>query len=121
MPIRKFATYFDIFAKYRIKKSGSSNPAKKDIDAIKNVILKLYPSATFFTEKEKFFVSLNEPLTNNKFTLGRYDYFFSNKNQPPHHYRITRLSNTYNMNVIFSIKLKKNQDPNDLEEFESDL
>lgn len=121
LPIRKFAAYFDILAKYRIKKSGSSDPAQKDIDDIKSTILKFYPSAVFSNDGKKFFVSLSEPLTKNKFSLGKYDYFFSTKNQPPHRYRITKLSNTYNMNVIFSIKLKKPQDPNDLGEFKSDL
>ena len=36
-------------------------------------------------------------------------------------YEIRKLSNTRNMTVIFSIKLKKSQDINDLAEFEIDL
>lgn len=36
-------------------------------------------------------------------------------------YRIRKLSNTYNANVIFSIKLKREQEPSDLLEFESHL
>ena len=121
LPIRKFAAYFDIFANYRIKKSGSRNPAKKDISAIKNLIHNLYPSASFSYDNGKLFVYIKEPLKNKIFEYGNFRYFFSTRNQLPQHYRITKLSNTYHMNVIFSIKLKKSQDEDDLDEFESDL
>lgn len=36
-------------------------------------------------------------------------------------YKVTRLSNTYNANVIFSITLRRQQDPLDIEQFKLSL
>lgn len=119
LPIRRFATYFDVHAKYRIKKSGSGKPAKKDIPAVTQTIKSIYPTATFSAEGKKLFASVSGPIAHDRFVLGKYTYYFSQ--QSSNLYEITRLSNTYNMNVIFSIQLKKSQDPSDLAEFEEDL
>lgn len=119
LPIRKFSSYFEVIAKYRVKKSGSGYPAKKDLCAVKNKIETLYPSASFEINDTKLFVTLNEPLCQDRFELGKYTYYFSRIDVNT--YKLTRLSNTYNMNVIFSIRLKRNQDINDLSEFEADL
>lgn len=119
-PIRKFASYFDIKAYYRIKKSGSSDPAQRDFNSIKAIISDLYPSVVFNEVGKKLYAVLHAPLIKDKFTLGKYTYFFSMQ-EPSGLYRIRKLSNTYNMNVIFSIQLKKEQDPLDLAEFEADL
>lgn len=118
-PIRKFASYFDISAKYRIKKSGSGAPAKKDISTVTDVISKTYQTAKFTVDGKKLFVTITEPILEDKFVLGKYTYYFSRKE--PKTYEVRRLSNTYNMNVIFSIKTKQSQDDNDLKEFISDL
>lgn len=118
LPIRKFDSYFEISAIYRIKKSGSGKPAKKDREAIKEVIKKNYPSAKFSIEEEKFLVNIENSLNLKDFKLGNYTYHFSKK---LNNFEIRRLSNTYNRNVIFSIKLIKSQDINDLKEFENDL
>lgn len=120
LPIRKFAAYFDVIANYRIKKSGSSDPAKKDFCIIKSTISSMYPSVSFNEEGNKLFAIINTPLSYDKFQLGKYTYYFSKQEQDGV-YRIKKLSNTYNMNVIFSIQLKKRQDSDDLNEFESDL
>ncbi len=119
LPIRKFSSYFEISAKYRIKKSGSGYPAKRDLIIVQNEIKTLYPSALIVINNSKLFVTLNEPLYQDKFVIGKYTYYFSQ--QDTNTYKITRLSNTYNMNVIFSIKLIKSQDINDLREFEAEL
>lgn len=118
-PIRKFTSYFDIVANYRIKKSGSGDPAKKDYYIVNSAITEIYPTAKFYEDGKKLFVELQSPLQNDRFQLGKYTYYFSK--QEENIYRIKRLSNTYNMNVIFSIELKKGQASDDLEEFESDL
>ena len=120
LPIRKFADYFDVIAKYRIKKSGSGHPAKKVYDQLKSIISEMHPSATYSTDGKKFFVSIEGTPKQERFVLGKYTYFFSKQPQKGL-YAITSLSNTYNMNVIFSIQLKKKQDSSDLAEFESDL
>jgi len=119
LPIHKFDKYFDIFAKYRIKKSGSGEPSKKDIPDVKQPIEAFYKTVSFTTQGKKLFASLNEPISQDRFILGKYTYYFSE--QSAGIYEIRRLSNTYNMNVIFSIQLKKSQDPLDLAEFEEDL
>ena len=120
LPIRKFASYFDVIANYRIKKSGSGDPAKKDFNIVKSTIKNMYPSVSFTEDNKKLYVLISTPLASDKFQLGNYTYFFSKQDQPGL-YRIKKLSNTYNMNVIFSIQLKKKQDSDDLKEFESDL
>ena len=118
-PIRKFGEYFNIIASYRIKKSGSGEPAKKDISAVKYMIKANYSRSNFFQEGKKLFVDIPEKIHNDKFISGDYTYYLSEQNSG--RYEVRRLSNTYNMNVIFSIKLIKSQEDNDLAEFEADL
>ena len=118
-PVRKFAEYFDIHASYRIKKSGSGKPAQRDFPVVTQAILNVYPSATFTTDGKNLFATVSDNIVQDRFVLGKYTYYFSQKD--PDLYEITRLSNTYNMNVIFSIRLKRSQDMDDLQEFESDL
>lgn len=118
-PIRKFNRYFDISATYRIKKSGSTEPAKKDIEIVKRAIKNIYPSTTFVNEDKKLFAKITTSLSVNRFDLGKYTYYFSK--QSPNVFEIRKLSNTYNMNVIFSIELIKEQEAVDLEEFEADI
>lgn len=118
-PIRKFATYFDVLANYRIKKSGSNEPAQKDIPMVTQVIKDMYPHVEFSMIGKKLFVTVLEHISKDRFVLGKYTYYFSE--QRPNYYEIRRLSNTYNMNVIFSIQLKCSQNYNDLLEFEADL
>lgn len=118
-PICKFEQYFKIIANYRIKKSGSGEPAKKDIPAIKQMIKSHYNGVQFYQEEKKLFVDISEKINKDKFIMGNYTYFLSKRNIGD--YEVRRLSNTYNMNVIFSIELIRTQDENDLKEFESDL
>lgn len=118
-PIRKFEQYFNIFANYRIKKSGSGSPAKKDIPVVEELIREYYTTAQLYREDKKLFVNISENIHKDKFTLGNYTYYLSERNT--NNYEVRRLSNTYNMNVIFSVKLIKKQDKNDLDEFRSNL
>lgn len=120
-PIRKFAEYFDILASFRVKKSGSGHPAKKDIAVLESIIKDMYPTALFKYDGKNMYVILEEPLTQKRFEYGDYEYYFSDVNQPADQYNITKLSNTRNKNVIFRIELKKRQDSDDLDEFEADL
>ena len=118
-PIRKFKQYFDITGNYRIKKSGSDKPAQKEIASIKQHILNNYPTARFVQEQKKLYVEITQSVAADKFQLGKNTYYFSK--QTENKYEVRKLSNTYNMNVIFSIKLIKSQDAGDLEEFKSEL
>lgn len=119
-PIRRFKQYFQITASYRIKKSGSRSPAQKMIAIIEEEIRRCYPLSEFIQDGKKLFVNTNGKIEKNKFRIGNYTYFLSDK-QSREGYEMRTLSNTYNMNVIFSIRLVKEQDVNDLEEFEKDL
>ena len=118
-PIRRFASYFDVIANYRIKKSGSGHPAQKDIPSIKQLISKAYPSSVFTFDGKKLSVTITDSVMQNRFVSGKYTYYLSQKNAIT--YEIRRLSNTYNMNVIFSIQIKQGQNSSDLMEFEKDL
>lgn len=118
-PIRKFERYFNIIANYRIKKSGSGEPAKKDIPTVKQMIKSYYTTAQFYQIEKKLFVDISEKNDKDQFVIGNYTYYLSKQNSGD--YEVRRLSNTYNMNVIFRIELTKSQDKKDLDEFESDL
>lgn len=115
-PIRKFGKYFDITASYRVKKSGSRKPAKKDIDIIKQYIKCQYSNTNFIQDKDKIYVEIDTPLITDRFRLDGFTYYLSK--QSSNKYEVRKLSNTYNMNVIFSIKLIKSQSLIDLKEFE---
>jgi len=118
-PIRKFPEYFDIVANFRVKKSGSGYVAKKDIDLVKQNILAIYPTAKFIQSGKKLYVEINEPFKKDKLIIKNYTYQLSK--QSSNYFEVRRLSNTYNMNVIFAIKLIKAQDENDLIEFKSEI
>jgi hypothetical protein len=119
LPINKFAEYFDITATYRIKKSGSREPAQKHINIVQQEITKHYPTAKFSQEEKKLNVNIDVSIHKDRFIIGDYTYYLSK--QSNNIYEVRCLSNTYNMNVIFSVQLKKEQDSSDLVMFESDL
>ena len=118
-PIRKFSEYFEVSSSYRIKKSGSSKPSQKDVSYIIEIIKNKYSLASFSSKDNHQFVKIKESIVDKNFIIGDYTYWLAEKK--PHFYEIRKLSNTNNMNVIFSIKLIKSQDLSDLEEFESDI
>lgn len=117
-PIEKLANYFNVTASYRIKKSGSSNPVAKNVEEIKDLLCSagLNVASLFFTEKH-LNVILRNPITLKTISLcgNKYNYFLRGEGK---NFRITKLSNTHNANVIFSITLKSPQDIGDLKAFE---
>lgn len=121
LPIRKFASYFSISATYRIKKSGSGAPARKNFTIIEETVKDMYSNAKISVKGKKLYADIPEPLSQNSFELDSFTYLFSSQEQDTSLYEIRKLSNTKNKNVIFSIMLKRSQDPCDLEEFISDL
>lgn len=118
-PIEKFFEYFEISASYRVKKSGSTHPAKKYADLIKEEIKKEYPTANFSCERNKMFVNIRENLGKTEFRIGKYDYLVAKRDSGK--YEIRKLSNTNNKNVIFSIRAKKEQKPEDVLLFKKKL
>lgn len=126
LPIDKFGEYFNVSAKYRSKKSGSSEPAVRDIPNIINILECKFKIKTdsiikvLEQGKNKLYVVSKQNLSGTKFDYGKYTYYLS-KYEEPFCYEVRRLSNTNNMNVIFSIMAKKEQLNSDLETFKAEL
>lgn len=118
-PIRKFKKYFDVVANFRIKKSGSTEPAKKHIEKIKRFLLDNYENITIIQEGRKAFLVTHGAVNMDKFVIENYTYYLSQRDK--NRYEIRQLSNTNNMNVIFSINLKGIQENDDLTEFQAEL
>ncbi len=105
LPLGRFKQYFDISAKYRIKRSGSAPVGKSNIHNILSYIQTNYPINNFRIDNKKLFITSPDMLHNHRFIFNAYEYMFSS-NTSANEYEIRKLSNTYNANVIFSIKLK---------------
>lgn len=103
--------FFDITAKYRIKKSGSSKVPKKDYENILNYILDKYPIDKYTYKNNSLFVKSNNNLQKISFEYKNFTYKFSIKENS--YFEVRRLSKTRNANVIFSLRLKENT-PNSL-------
>lgn len=86
---------------------------------MRRIISSVYPSAELYKQGKKLFANIPNRFFTQRFVLGKYTYYLSK--QEPNVYEVRRLSNTYNMNVIFAIQLKRPQDEADLIKFESEL
>lgn len=117
LPLDKIGEYFDISCKYRVKKSGSSGVGKKKYkDACK--ILK--QSGIEFVEVDGYQIYMEKKLINSIHVGEEGKYKFNlNTCEPAFTYMIRVLSNTFNANIIFSLKIKDGvtQDPTVLETF----
>ena len=104
LPIDRFLDYFDVTAKYRIKRSGSSSVGKSKLESVKNYIISHdYIITNSRIIGDKLFVVSPQQLHEQRFLLRGIEYMFSLRENE---YELRRLSNTYNANVIFSIKYK---------------
>lgn len=113
LPIEHFAKYFNVTATYRIKKSGSTNPSKNNFAEIQKIV---NDSNVQISKDGKYtYVQSTKNLDENKLQGDKYTYYFKLADKDK--YVVTRLSNTHNANVIFSITLKQGQDPADLKQF----
>ena len=105
LPVEEFSNYFNVSAKYRIKRSGSGDVGKGDVSLILNHIEKKdYGIFTHRTDNKKLFVSANKNIHNERFVINDTEYMFSKRGEE---FEVRKLSNTFNANVIFSIVLKK--------------
>ena len=103
-PIKDFAKYFDVTAKYRIKRSGSGDVGKSRFNTVmKYICEKGYNIANLRVSGNKMFLTSSEQLHNKRFILDGTEYMFSLRGNE---FEIRKLSDTYNANVIFSVKLK---------------
>ena len=104
LPIDSFLDYFNVTAKYRIKRSGSSSVGKSRLESVKNYIFSHdYIITNSHFVGNKLFVVSPQQLHEQRFLLRGIEYMFSLRENE---YELRRLSNTYNANVIFSIKYK---------------
>lgn len=118
IPISKLDEYFEISAKYRVKRSGSRSPGSKDVQEVSALVGELPQSV--FSEGKKYFIKSTRLINKQKLVGAKASYQF-NLTQNSSVFEIKKLSNTANPNVIFSINLVKPQSPEDLETFISDL
>ena len=108
LPLEHFLDYFEVTGKYRIKRSGSGNVGKSRLQPVIDYITTHdYIINNTRIEGDKLFVSSTQNLHDQRFILRGIEYMFSLRG---HEYELRKLSNTYNANVIFSIK-KKNTSP----------
>ena len=106
LPIEQFQQYFDVTAKYRIKRSGSSHVGKRQFKPVMDYISSHdYGICDCHMDGDKLFVLSLQNLHNQRFILQGNEYMFSLRNDT---YELRRLSNTYHANVIFSIKQREN-------------
>ncbi|ACF07076.1 Uncharacterised protein [Metamycoplasma arthritidis] len=97
-PIEKFPKYFDVSAKYRVKKSGSSNLNNSNKPDLENAL----KSEGINYHFDGLDIVTATELDGKKINSKSYNYLFrKDKNK----YKVKKLSNTKNANVIFSIRL----------------
>lgn len=118
-PLKKLNDYFEIFAKYRVKKSGSSQISKNNLQDIKKTLNSQNIIFEFNLSQTPPTIITKSNLANKKIHGESYCYLFKTIDAGSNEYFIRRLSNTANANIIFSLKLKSNQNITDLKEFES--
>lgn len=123
-PIEKFGEYFEVSAKFRIKKSGSTEPSGKYVDAVISALKNKFGITDVYKQtvkgKKKLFANAPANLSKVRFELGKYTYYLSPQIDVGH-FEVKQLSNTRNKNVIFTINVKQEQLTSDLEKFKSDL
>ncbi len=100
--LERFRDYFDVTAKYRIKRSGSGNVGKSRIKSVLDYIRSHnYIVTDFRIAGDKLFIISPQQLHNQRFIFQGVEYMFSFREKE---YELRKLSNTYNANVIFSIR-----------------
>lgn len=115
-PIERYGHYFEITSNFRVKKSGSSSVPKSR----QNDVLSYLNSKNInFVLLDDFMIKSSEAIDNMKFSIKDADYMIRKSEKDI--YKIRKLSNTRNANVIFGIKLINEQNPSDLNQFRESL
>lgn len=117
IPIEKFSDYFDVTAKYRIKKSGSRPPSASKHAEIKALLTAILGQC-YLSKKDNKLHLRSKKDAHGLIIHGKNCDFLIKENSKQD-YIVRQLSNTLNANVIFSIRLKQEQQPTDLLAFES--
>ena len=104
--VEDFSQCFNVSAKYRIKRSGSSSVGKSRFASISKYLEDNFEAiSSIKTVGDKLFIEAFSNLHGVRFIYEDYEYMISQRDEL---YEIRKLSNTYNANVIFSIQLKSN-------------
>lgn len=123
-PIDKFGEYFEVSANFRIKKSGSSEPSGKYVNAVITALQQNYGLTDIYKQtvngKKKLFVNAPAHLSKVRFELGDYTYYLSPQ-ETAGNFEVKQLSNTRNKNVIFTINVIQEQAASDLAQFKAEL
>lgn len=114
LPVDRLPDYFNIKAKYRVKRSGSSSVGKNNISILTDYIINNFAIEKIEVDIDKMFVSSPSQLHNKRFVVNEVEYMFSKRGEK---FEVRKLSNTFNANVIFSIELKENMKGLDFSEF----
>ena len=102
----QFDKIFSVTAKYRIKRSGSSNVGSKRIDNVLTYIKNNFDITAYRkTNNGSLFVQSTKNIHNLRFNLDGFEYMFSYVSNN-FEFEVRKLSKTFNANVIFSIDLK---------------
>ena len=118
LPIEKFPEYFSVIGKYRIKKSGTYKIPKKNIEKVSNYIKSNFSIIQTQKIDDRLFVFSNDNLDKKTFTIDNINYGIFKRDV---NFEIRKLSNTFNPNVIFNIKLNKNKEGISVEDFKKIL
>lgn len=104
VPLKDFPKFFNVTAKYRIKRSGSGHVGSVHMEEVINYINNHYSYESYRkTSDGHLFYKSKKNLHNERFDIGEHEFMFSYREDE---FEIRKLSNTYNANVIFSIRLK---------------
>lgn len=120
-PIEHFQHYFNVSAKYRRKKSGSSNPTENDYSEITKVTKSEGFTITDFYSNDGKHLLVKMNAAPGTYKIIGENHTFQFKNTSGNEFVVTRLSNTNNPNVIFSIGLIQEQQQRDLDKFEREF
>lgn len=118
LPVDDLLKYFNVSAKYRVKRSGSSSVGTGRLAAVSEYLEGHFDLTSIQKSGDKLFITSDSYLHNRRFVIAGIEYMISRRDQS---YEIRRLSNTFNANVIFSIDLKDGVRGLTYEEFASFL
>ncbi len=117
-PLEKIREYFSIKGVFRIKKSGSSDLPKKYDDLIESILSSYSPESSFERRGKSFYV---KNYKSSNYSFEQDDFSVLLVREKPSEYKVRKLSNTFNKNVIFTINLSETNKKSYWESLEREL
>mgnify|MGYP006916066005 CR=1 FL=1 len=119
IPVQDFNNFFNVSAKYRVKRSGSSAVPKNKREKVINFIYNLnYNIEEIINNNKNIYIKSSQNIDKIRFIVDDYEYMLSRRDDL---YEIRQLSNTFNANVIFSIELMNDMQGLSKEQFIKNL